>query len=96
MYWIFFWGGGLQMKGNRNKIITSNKYIYFDTKRNEREKIINRDMEPFYFSIKNCLVIYFSYFQFKEELLLDQLAKKACSKKLRWSNLGTHKPLNFD
>ena len=76
-------------------------YIYIyrtsDTKRNETEKISNRNLEPFYFSIKNCLIIYyFSYFQLKKELLLDQLAKKVCSKKLRWSNQGTHKPQNFD
>ena len=73
-------------------------YIYrtFDTKRNETEKISNRNLEPFNFSIKNYLIIYFSYFQLKKELLLDQLAKKACSKKLRWSNQGTHKPQNFD
>ena len=70
-------------------------YITFDTKRNQIEKISNRNLEPFYFSIKIFLIIYFSYFQLKKELLLDQFAKKACSKKLRWSNQGTksHKTL---
>ena len=42
-------------------------------KKNETEKISNKNLEPFYFSIKNYLIIYFSYFQLKKELLLDQL-----------------------
>ena len=95
LFFVFVFG--IQMKGNRNKIKLQAINIFtLIPKEIRKKKLLTGIQNLSIFLIKNCLIIYFSYFQLKEELLLNQLAKKACSKKLRWSNLGTHKPLNFD